>query len=71
MVVKKVPKKTVEMVRARTMMYNVVVQTLILHRRNGWLVAESMLKVMEGFYHQVAWRIVGTSAQKVEEEGWE
>ena len=38
-------------VRARTMVYKAVVQTVILYGKESWLVTEAMLKVLEEFYH--------------------
>ena len=46
-------------------MYKAVVQTVLLYKIESWSVTEVMLKVLEGFHHQVARRIVGISYQRV------
>ena len=43
--------KAVATVRVWEMMYNVVVQTVLLYGRNSWVVTDVMLKVLEGFHH--------------------
>ena len=35
------------------------------------VVTDVILKVLEGFHHQVAWRIAGMPDQRVREGGWE
>ena len=50
-------------------MYKAVVQTVLLYMIESWVVTEAMLKVLEGFHHQVVLRISWMSAQQVGEEG--
>ena len=47
----KVVLKTGEMVRARGIMYKAVVQSMLLHRSESWMVTGAILKVIEGFNH--------------------
>ena len=54
--------------QARAMMYKAVVQTVLLYGRRSWVVTEAMLKVLEGFHHQVDRRRVWMSAWRVWEE---
>ena len=53
------------------MMYNAVIQTVIINRTESWLSKEAMLKVLEGFHHHVDRRISVISAQRVGEGVWE
>ena len=53
------------------MMCKVVVQMMILYRNDSWVVTEAMMKVLEGFRHQVVCSIAGMSDRRVKEEGWE
>ena len=63
--------KTIAMVRARAIMYKSVVQRVHLYGSDSWVVTDKMLKVMEGFHHQVAWGEAGMSSRQVGEGGWE
>ena len=51
--------------QAREMTYKAVVQTVLLYGIDIWVVTEAMLKVLEGFHHQVALRIAGVSSWRV------
>ena len=53
------------------MMYKAVVQTVLIYGSEIWVVIDAMLKVLEGFHHQVTWRIAGMEARQVGEGGWE
>ena len=55
--VAKVLKNIGATVQSWEMIYKVIVQTVLLYRIDSWLVTEALLKVVEGFQHQVAWRI--------------
>ena len=56
-------------VRAQEIVYNVVVQMMFIYGRNSWAVTYYMLKVLEGFQHNVARRIAGISDRRVGEGG--
>ena len=58
------------MVRARAMIYKVVVQTMLLYRIKIWLVMEAMLKVLEGLHQRLDHRIAGMSDRRVGEYEW-
>ena len=60
-----------ETVRSREMMYKAVVQTVLIYGSDSWVVTDVILKVVDGFHHQVAWRITGMSAWQVKEVEWE
>ena len=60
-----------ETVRSREMMYKAVVQTVLIYGSGSWVVTDVILKVVDGFHHQVAWRITGVSAWQVKEVEWE
>ena len=62
--VEKVVPKTGEMVWASVMLYKSVVKSLLLYRSESWLVMGLMIKVIEGFFHRVARRIKGVTAQR-------
>ena len=57
----KVMMNTVAMVQERAMMYKASFQKVLLYRINTWVVAEVILKLLEGFRQQVDWRISGIS----------
>ena len=46
--------KTGSMVWARGMLYNVVVQAVLLYVIKSWVVTGAMMKVLEGFHHQAS-----------------
>ena len=48
---RKVMLKTGATVRARGIMYKAVVQSMLLHRSESWMVTGAILKVIEGFNH--------------------
>ena len=47
-----------EMVRAWGMLYNSVLQSVLLYGSESWVVTGTILKVLEGFHHQVARKII-------------
>ena len=51
--------------RAWSMMYKAVVQTVLLYRREIWVLTETILKILEGFHHCVAQRTAGMSHRRV------
>ena len=54
--------KTGAMVRDRGMIYKAVAQSVLMYGSLSWVVTGEMLKVLEGFHHQVARRITGMTA---------
>ena len=61
-VIARLLKKTKETVRACWMNNNTVAKLVILYVSDRWVVTGEMLKVLEGFHHQVARRITGMTA---------
>ena len=59
------------MVRMWSMLYKVVVQTVLLYGSEIWVATESMLKVLEGFHHRVARWIVGNTDRRTVDGEWE
>ena len=57
--------------RYQAMIYNAVVQVVSLYRSESWLIMDETMKVLEGFHHIVARRILGKMDRSVGEEGWE
>ena len=53
---------TVETVQTYGIMYKAVAQSVILYGSESWVVTGVMLKVLEGFRHQEARRIMGMTA---------
>ena len=66
--VEKVLVQTGGNIKARAMMYNMVVQLVILYGREIWAMTDAMMTVLEGFHHRIAGQIAGISVRKVE---WE
>ena len=58
------------MIRASGMLNKVVENTVILYRRDSWVVTGATLKVLEGFHHRAARRIAGMTARCAEEGEW-
>ena len=68
--VRKVVLKTEAKVQSMGKIYNTLVQLVLLYRSESWVVIGEMLKVLEGFHHRVARRIMGMMAQNMTvEEG--
>ena len=44
------------------MIYNAVVQAVLLYRSKIWVVMDSMVTVLEGFHHRIARLIAGMTA---------
>ena len=52
-------------------LYKEVVQSVMLYGRESWGMTWSMLKVLDVFYHQVARRMMGITAQCTTSGEWE
>ena len=63
--------KTGSAVWARGMLYNSFVQSVLLYKSNSLVVMVEMIKVLEGFHHQVARRITGMMVQRTTSGEWE
>ena len=63
----KLPTKMGATVLDRTMMYKVVVHTVLLYRSKSLAVIDAMFKVMEEFHHRVDQRIAEMSDRPVGE----
>ena len=59
--------KAEETVRARAMIFKVVLQTVLLYGEERWVVMEATLKVMEGLHNRVDRKIPGMSYWRVRE----
>ena len=57
--------------RSRVMMYNDVVQFVLIYGRKSWVVIDSMMKFLEVFHHRTDQRISWISARRFGEGGWE
>ena len=55
--------KMVATVRARGMMYKAVTQLVLLYVSEIWVVTGDILKVLEGFRHRAARRIMGMTGK--------
>ena len=55
----RVMEKTWVVVIAREMMYKAVVQTIMLYGGNSRLIADTMMKVLEGFHTRISRSITG------------
>ena len=58
-------------VRSRGMVFKAVAQLVLLYSSESWVVTGVMLKVLEGFRHQVDRRIMGMTATCGEGGEWE
>ena len=45
--------------KARSVLYKIVVQTVLISWCASWVVTDAMMTVLEGFHHTVDWRLVG------------
>ena len=45
--------------KARSVLYKIVVQTVLISWCASWVVTDTMMTVLEGFHHTVDWRLVG------------
>ena len=50
------------MVRARSMLYKAVAQTVLLYGSESWVMTGAMMKVLEGFHHQATQCIAGMTS---------
>ena len=62
---------TTETVRAHGMMYKPVDQSVLLVGSESWVVTGDMQKVLEGFHHRVARKIVGVMATRGRGRQWD
>ena len=56
--------------KAWGMLYNAVVQLVLLYRSESWVVTGSMIEVLEGFHHWAARRITGMTVRRTTSGGW-
>ena len=52
-------------IKAQLIMYKAVFQVVILYGSETWVVMYAMMRVLEGFHHRIARRIVGMKARRV------
>ena len=57
--------------KARYILYKVVVHTVFIYWCESWVVIDSMMTVMEGFHHRVARRIVVMTLRRSKDVEWE
>ena len=55
-------------VPARAIFYKAVVKEFLLYGIDIWVIADSMMKVLEGFHHHIDSRIAGNTAQTLGED---
>ena len=67
----KVLAKAGAVVWTQEMIYNAVVQTVLVYGSEIWMMTGAMLTVLEGFHHWVARQIVGKTARRSGEGEWE
>ena len=53
--------------RAREMLYNAVVQTVLLYGSESWVITEAIMKVLEAFHQRIVRRIMDKTYWRV---GW-
>ena len=70
-IITRVLEKTRETVWARGMMYKVVAQLVLLYGSEIWVTTGDMLKVLEGFHHREARRIMGMAETRGAGGEWE
>ena len=58
-------------VQARAMFYKAVVQAVLIYRSERWFITDAMMKVLEGFHHQMAWRTTQKTSRQDGSEGWD
>ena len=62
--------KAVINMRSREIFYKLVVQVVLMYRRDTWVVTDAMVEVLEGFRHRIARRIMGKMPRRFREKGW-
>ena len=67
----KVLGKTGSPIKSWAMMYKALVQALLLHVREIWVVTDAMIMDLYGFHHRTARRIAGITAKKGDGGKWE
>ena len=68
--VRKVVTKSGSMVLEWVVLYKSVVQSGLLYWSESWVVMEAILKVLDGFHHQVARRILEITARHMTSGEW-
>ena len=58
-------------IKSQEMMYNAVVQVLLLYGRKIWVVADVMMTVLEIFHNSINRRIAGMTSRKGNNGEWE
>ena len=58
-------------VKALTMIYNLVVQTVLPYGYQSWVVTDAMITVLDGFYHRVDWILAGLTERQGNAGKWE
>ena len=53
------------MVRSQSIIYKAVVQMVLFYGNDSWFITDTIMKLLEGFYHQISRRIVGKMACSV------
>ena len=53
------------------MMYNAVVQAVLIYDSKRWVVTDTMITMLERFHHRIAIRIAVRTARKVDGGEWE
>ena len=60
----RVMERTGATMRSQGEMYKAVAESVLLYGSKSWVVTGDMLKVLEGFHHQTAWRITEMTAKR-------
>ena len=63
--------KAGEILQARDMFHKAVVQAVLVYGSDIWVIVYSMMKVLEGFHHQITQIITGKMERIIGTEGWE
>ena len=57
--------------QSRAMFNKAFLQAVLLYRGERWVLTDSTVKVVEGFYHCISCRIAGKTACRIRTEVWE
>ena len=69
--VEKVLGKTGAPIKSQMMISKAVFQAALLYGSEIWVVMDTMMKILEGFHHSIARRILGVTVGKGEGGEWE
>ena len=58
------------MVRARSMLYKAVAQTVLLYGSESWVMTGAMMKLLESYHGRTAQRIAGMMDRRMEDGDW-